>query len=189
MRLFAALLPPEEVLTELAALVRSVAPNTRELDARPVADMYMPVTSFGNVALGDARQLEATLRREAAGWAAPKIYFSGGTALEWPGDQSVWAKLAGDLDELYAIGRGVPAVVRRLGFFVDRRQFRPWLSVGTITDHTTAPYLERLVAELEGFEGPPWRLEHLHLLRRLPALEDGSDGGFDVVEQLPLRVD
>lgn len=187
MRLFAGLLPPDEALAELAHVVRSVAPETPELEARAVADMYMPVTQFGNVTLGDARSLESTLRREAAGWAAPKLYFAGGTALEWPGDQSVWAKLGGDVDDLLVIGRGVSNVVRRLGFLVDRRQFRPWLSVGSITDHTTAPYLERLVAALDGFEGQPWRIEHLDVMRRLPVLEDGSDGGFEVVERLPLR--
>ncbi len=189
MRVFSALFPPDDALHELAQLVRSVAPDTPELDPVPVGQMCLPVTQFGNVTTSDARSLEATLRREAATWPAPKLYFGGGTALEWAGDQSVWAKLDGDVDDLLAIGRGVSNVVRRLGFLVDRRVFRPWLAVGTITDHTTAPYLERLVGALESFQGQPWRLEELCMLRRLPLLEDGSDGGSEVIERLPLRVD
>ncbi len=189
MRLYSALFPPQDALAELADVVRSVAPGTRELDGVDVADMHIPVTQFGNVTLADARSLEAALARETAGWRAPKLAFSGGTALEWRGDQSVWAKLDGDLDALHEIARGVSTVVQRLGFLVDRRQFRPMLSVGTITDHTTAPYLEALVGALESFTGMSWQLPELTVLRKLPVLEDGSDGGFEVVRHLPLDVD
>lgn len=188
MRLFSALLPPQDALAEVAELVRSVAPGTPELDPVPLAEMHIPVTQFGNVALADARALQSALSRDASRWPAPKLHFAGAAALEWRGDQSVWSKLAGDLDDLGTITRGVAEVVRRLGFFVDRRAFRPMLSVGTITDHTTAPYLERLVAALDGYEGRPWRLEELHVLRKLPVNEDGSDGGFETFETFPLKV-
>ena len=189
MRLFSALVPPGEVLDDVARVVHSVAPGSRELDAVPATAMHIPISLFGNVTLSDARALRATLPREAVGWTAPKLWFAGAAALEWPGDQSVWAKLEGDVDELFAIARGVADVVRRLGFLVDRRKFRPWLSVGTITDHTTAPYLERLVAALDGFQGRPWRLEEVCLLRSLPLNDDGTDGGFEIVDRVPLRVE
>ncbi len=189
MRLFSALVPPQEVLDDVAQVVHSVAPGTRELDVVPVPEMHIPVSLFGNVTLGDARSLRAMLAREASDWQAPKVWFAGAAALEWPGDQSVWAKLDGDVDDLFAIARGVAGVVRRLGFFVDRRKFRPWLSVGTITDHTTAPYLERLVGALDDFQGRPWRLEELCLLRALPLNDDGSEAGFEIVERMPLRVE
>ncbi len=188
MRLYCAVLPPQDVLAEVAEVVRSVAPATRELDPVPVSQMHIPVSQFGNVALSDARALQGALSRDAAGWPAPKLHFAGAAALEWRGDQSVWSKLDGDVEELMAVSSGVAEVVRRLGFFVDRRAFRPMLSVGTITDHTTAPYLERLVHALDGYEGRPWRLEELHVLRKLPVNEDGSDGGFETFEQLPLKL-
>ena len=56
--------------------------------------------------------------------------------------------------------------MQRLGFFVDRLQFRPWLSVGTITDESTAPYLESVVAALDGFRGRTWTVEAVSLMRR-----------------------
>ena len=177
------------MLQELADVVRAVGPDTPELNAVRAESMHIPITNFGNVTLADARALETAIGREAANWPAPKLRFTGGTALEWRGDESVWAKLEGDVDELAQVGKGVPVVVQRLGFFVDRRQFRPWLSVGTITDATSAPYLERLVGALEAFEGQSWVLEQVTVLRRLPVLDDGSDGGFEVVEQLPLKTD
>ena len=187
MRVLAAIIPPAHVLKELAEVVRTAGPDTPELDAVAPESMHIMITNFGNVTLADARALQSAIAREAATWPAPELRFSGGTALEWRGDESVWAKLEGDVDELNQVGRGVPVVVQRLGFFVDRRQFRSWLSVGTITDVTSAPYLERLVGALDAFEGQPWTLEHISVLRRLPALDDGSDGGFEVIEQIPLQ--
>ena len=79
------------------------------------------------------------LRAEAATWSRPSLTFAGGAALEFPGDESVWVKIDGDVEALKTIGRGVPQAVQRVGYFVDRRQFRPWLSVGTITDATRLP--------------------------------------------------
>jgi RNA 2',3'-cyclic 3'-phosphodiesterase len=146
--------------------------------------MYLPITHFGNVTQGDSIRLTEALCAEAVTWRRPQVHFSGSAALEWPGDQSVWAKLDGDLDDLMAVGRGVPHVVQRLGFFVDRRQFRPWLSVGTITPTTTAPYLERLVEVLDAFRGHNWTVESVSLMERLPTA--GASTDFQEIQQIPL---
>jgi RNA 2',3'-cyclic 3'-phosphodiesterase len=129
--------------------------------------------------------LLAALRSKAAEWPAPELRFTGSAALEFPGDTSVWARVDGDVAGLEAVGRGVPPAVQRIGFLVDRRQFRPWLAVGDINDHTTAPYLEKLVGALDDFKGQPWTLEHLTILRRVPT--DSAGGVDDVVhEKIPL---
>ena len=185
MRLFAAIVPPRPVLDEVRAVVDSVArraaepapkrglfpgsagaaPGRRGADQRR-ADaaaastlMYLPLTGFGNVTLGDSVHLSKALRTEASPGPRPPLHIAGGTALEFKGDESVWAKLDGDIDALNTIGRGVPQIVQRLGFFVDRRQFRPWLEVGTITDTTTAPYLQAVVDALEAFHGRSWEID------------------------------
>jgi 2'-5' RNA ligase len=208
MRLFAAIVPPRAVLEEVLEVVRSVRPvqeqpvqrrglrarfgaqaqtteqvTDDELTVPDLAQMYVPLTGFGNVTLGDSVQLSKALRNEALTWERPTVRLSGGTALEFRGDESVWAKIIGDLDALQAVGRNVPQVVQRLGFFVDRRQFRPWLSVGTITGSTTAPYLQSVVDALEGFEGQPWTIESISLMKRLP--EEGPHA-FEEMEQMPL---
>ncbi len=172
MRLYAAVVPPEHARQEIADLVRAAGPDSPELAAVPAADLRIPVTGFGNVSQGDAVQLVSTLRREAAAWPRPELRFAGSAALEWPGDDSVWARLDGDVDGVLTIGRGVPPAVKRLGFLVDRRAFRPWMSVGTITDHTTAPYLEALVAELEAYESPTWVQRELSLVVIPPDSDD-----------------
>jgi len=159
-------------------------PDTDQLQLTPAAQMFISITSFGNVTLGDSVKLVDALRADAATWPAPTLHFAGGAALEWRGDESVWAKLGGDVDGLSTIGRGVPEVVRRLGFLVDRRQFRPWLPVGTITDTTTAPYLEELVAALERFEGTPWTQTTLTVMKRVP--DAGQEAPFQELERMPL---
>jgi 2'-5' RNA ligase len=146
--------------------------------------MYLPITHFGNVTQGDSIRLAEALRAEAATWKRPQVHFSGSAALEWPGDRSVWAKLDGDLDDLMTMGRGIVHVSQGLGFFVDRRQFRPWLSVGTITPATTAPYLERLVEVLDSFRGHSWTIESVSLRERRPAAAASTD--FQEIDRIPL---
>jgi 2'-5' RNA ligase len=159
-------------------------PTTHELDAPEIDEMYIPIAGFGNVTLGDSVKLADALRPQVATWARPELVFTGGGALEFQGDLSVWVKMDGDLDGLNAIGRGVPLVVQRMGFFVDRRQFRPWLSVGTITDTTSAPYLERLVAALDAFRSEPFTVDAVSLMKWLPDV-DGKRA-FEVAERMPL---
>jgi RNA 2',3'-cyclic 3'-phosphodiesterase len=158
--------------------------TTHELSSPDVEDMYIALAGFGNVTLSDATKLAAALRPQVATWSAPQLVFSGAAALEFPGDQSVWSKLDGDLESLNAIGKGVPLAVQRMGYFVDRRKFRPWLPVGTITETTTAPYLERLVAALDEFRGQPWRVEGVSLMKGISDTESGRR--FEVMELMPL---
>jgi 2'-5' RNA ligase len=154
-----------------------------QLDTVDVTVMHIPVTYFGNLTLGDSINLADTLRGQVATWSRPELRFSGGAALEWTGDESVWAKLVGVVEKLGTIGRGIPRVVQKLQRYVDRPQFRPWLSVGTITDRTTAPYLEDLVARLDRFSGRSWTQESVTLLKHIP---QDTDHPYEVVEELPL---
>jgi 2'-5' RNA ligase len=187
MRLYAAIVPPAAVRAELADLVQSVTPGTAELTAVPALDMRIPVTSFGNVAQNDSLRLLDTLHKATAQWPRPKLKFHGCAALEWEGDRSVWAKVDGDVEDLLTIGRGVPVAIQPLGFLVDRRTFRPWLEVGTITEATTLPYLEKLTSVLETFESSPWTLESLTVFKRVPV--DGTGIDEVVFAEVPLRQD
>jgi RNA 2',3'-cyclic 3'-phosphodiesterase len=221
MHMFAAIVPPRDVLEDVTRVVRSATapepepPRRRlfgrrpgggrdgsdrvgqdtasgaavltaspELDTVPAAAMYLPLTAFGNVTRGDSLKLADALRTEAATWRPATVSLAGGTALEFPGDESVWAKLDGDLDALMAVGRGVPMVVQRLGFFVDRRVFRPWLSVGTITSETSAPFLEKVVASLEAYRSRPWTIDHISFMRR--PMDADVEVPYEEVERMPL---
>jgi 2'-5' RNA ligase len=126
------------------------------LEYPPLGRIQLPVTEFGNLTTNDARGLGDEIAGALQGFTTPTVHFAGGTALDFPGDWSVWAKLAGDVDELGAIAREVVHCVERLGLFVDRRIFRPMVPIATVTSATTGPYLEAVVNALEAFEGEDW---------------------------------
>ena len=158
--------------------------HTDQLFQLPAVRMHIPVATFGHLTRVDAELLTGALKESASRWAPPTLRLAGGTALEGPGDRCVWAKLDGDLDRLQVIVQGVPKLVQRLGLFVDRRQFRPWLAVGAITDTTTATYLEELVAALDRFDGMPWRQDSLSMMRGHP--EAGPSEPFQELQRVPL---
>lgn len=185
MRLYAGLMPPEPILQDLDALVRSAGGDPSELDRVPVHEMHIPLSLFGNVSLRDATLLEDTLTREAKHWAPVELRFAGATALEWTGDLSVWAKLGGDTEELAAIARNVTAAVQRLGFFVDRRKFRTWMSVGDVTGSTTPEFLHHLVDGMEAYDGPTWTLDELCLLTGRRS-DDDETMSVEVYQRIPL---
>jgi len=210
MHLFAALVPPQHVLDEIEAVVaRAEEPvvaagskggrwfgrrrETAEEPAGPQLNrirsprMLVPITKFGHLPVTDATRLADSLRDQAQHWPSPRLHFSGGAALEWPGDQSVWVKVAGGLDDLEAfnaVAKGVSLVSQGLQLFVDRRAFRPMMEIGSVNRLTTPEYLERLVAELDAFEGTPWWQTSLSLL--IPAEGAQNRAAHKSFREIPL---
>ena len=211
MLLHTVIVPPRHVLDPVAEVVRSAgdaapaedspsrkgflrrggrqssaAPSptaAAQLDLLPPWAMSLPIAGFGNVTSADAVRLAAALQTAAAGTPGATMRIAGGTALEFTDDRNVWARLAGDLDALKAMARGVTQVVEQHGFFVDRRRFRPLLRVATVTAATTGPFLEAVVAALDDFSGEPWVVDQVWLLKAFY----GSDATeFEVVDQFPL---
>jgi 2'-5' RNA ligase len=168
--------PPPAAAPAHRGLLRRRAPATVELDA-PVGpppaqldfvvsdQMHLPLCSFGNVTTDEQERLRRALALVAADLPSATVWVAGGTALEFSGDRSVWAKLDGDIDELWKIFRGINEGVEKVGFFLDRRSFRPLLAVGTINDATTAPYLEDVVAALDAFRSEPWQVDTVSLMK------------------------
>ena len=205
-----AIIPPSPVCEALADVLRSVPEEAEvasvtqhkgrlgrlgrrrdespDVAAAPMLDrvaparMQLPLTGFGNLTTNDARRLAETLQEAGAAWSTPRVWFSGGTALDFPGDWSVWAKLDGDVDALAALARGVNQSVERLGYFVDRRQFRPMMSVATVTPATTGPFLEGVVGALDAFRGEEWTVE-ISLTK-----ESFAEGGAEMVEFERIQV-
>jgi 2'-5' RNA ligase len=184
MNVFAALVPPPEVVGRVQELVAGLArtsegaPTSRpsrqgllgrrrrhqvaaapakpQLDFVPAHALHLPIARFGNLPLSEASRLAEAVDEAASEWESPRLHLAGGLALEPEGDSSVWLKLAGDLDALGTIGRGVPAVAKKLQLFVDRRGFRPHIRIADVNDLTTETYLAQVLAALEEFESPSW---------------------------------
>jgi 2'-5' RNA ligase len=185
MRMSAALIPPPPVLEDLAAVVRSVRGHERQLTPVPADLMRLPLGNFGNVGLTDRMALQEVLTDEVSRWAPLQLRFRGGSALLDANDDSVWAEMSGDLEQLTAMGAVIPRVVQRLGFLIDRRSFRTRMRVGRITDATSVDFLERLLRRLDGYSGPAWTSHHVTLLRHLSS-ERTSEPPFEVIHELRL---
>jgi 2'-5' RNA ligase len=218
MHLFAALVPPRDVLDHVRQVAAAVRPEREPvgdpgqtgrhaagsgrrfgrrrqepppveapkpmLDLVPLVRMHVPIAKFGNLALTDANRLTDAMVEQAADWASPRLNLHGGLALEPEGDDSVWARLAGDIDALHAVNRGVSRVAQGLHLFVDRRVFRPEVRLGTINSHTTEPYLEQLLAELDALDGPSWWQASIALL--IPIDLGPDKAPFKVHRDIPL---
>ena len=185
MRLSAALLPPGSVLDDLAAVVRSVRGSDVELYPVPPEEMLLPFAHFGNVSLTDRTALRGVMEEGVAGWAPIELRFRGGSALVDDKDDSVWAELDGDIEQLAALGAAIPRYVQRLGFLIDRRVFHTRMRIARITPDTTVEFLERLLTRLQGYSGPAFTVHDVVLLRRHPGL-DGEEPELDVLHELPL---
>lgn len=198
--------PPRDALDELIGAVRSVRREVvpeveqkrgflRRRAETPVADvdvppvlldvpvdaMKLPITGFGNLAATDLHRLVGALEEAASGWTRPTVFFSGGGALEAPGDRAVWARLGGDIEELTEISRGVTKCVERLGLFVDRRVFQPALAVATVTTSTRGEDLEAVVGVLNDLRGRPWTVDSVVL-----TVDTRADGNPQEYQRIPV---
>ncbi len=158
------------------------SPSSVQLDLLAAEELAIPLARFGNVTRRDSLRLADVMRTAAAEIERPAVYFSGASALDFDGDRQVWVRLAGDVDAIRDVPRGVTQAVEKLGFYVDRRLFRTQIAVGTINDATTAPYLEDVVDALKSFSGVAWELDHVRVMRL--SYDAGSQN--QLLERLPL---
>jgi 2'-5' RNA ligase len=184
--LYAALVPPPEVLRHLDAVVADVAVPLSELTPTPAATKLTPIAHFGNLTRGDARSLIDALAEQVAAYAPFELSLGGGAALEWAGDTSAWVQYQGDVDRLRALAREVTSVAQTRRLFVDRRMFRPLLPLGEITDETTEAGLQRLLDRLDAYRGPAWTLDRLQMMRTRATTEGDGVLVHEVFEALPL---
>lgn len=169
--------PPVAVETPRGLFRRKGTPEPEEevptgplLDLVPVDSLVLPITDFGYLNAEDARRLGDAVERACAELPrGPSVRVSGGSALIDPDDRSVWAELEvtdDDLAALRTIARTVVSSVEPLGFFCDRRRFRPRLAVATINDATTVEHLEQVLGALSDYQSAPWKMAEVDVLQR-----------------------
>jgi hypothetical protein len=148
---------------------KQTAPVGPLLDVFDPERILLPITDFGFLASGDARRLADALTAVCAPLARPTVRISGGAALVDPDDRSVWADVTGTDEELAAmraVAQAVVSGVEPLGFFCDRRQFRPRFPIATITDATTVEHLEQVLEALTAYSSEPWTMGEVAVLER-----------------------
>ncbi|OII63327.1 2'-5' RNA ligase [Streptomyces sp. CC53] len=161
MRLFAAVLPPQGAIDELADLVE-------ELRARPGADdlrwtgrsgWHYTLAFMGEVDEGVLPELSARMARAARRTGRFPLRVHGGGRF---GRRALWAGAAGGLDDLRLLAERADAAARHSGVIMEEhRRYQAHL---TLARSRTDTDLRPFVAELERFKGRRWEVTELVLV-------------------------
>ncbi len=182
MHVSVAILPPEEIRADIAALVGSVPGVDPELERVTADAMRLRLFGLGNLTRLDVDALCENLARQISDIGVrPRIHLAGVWALEDNADPSIALHVAGDVGGVVTLANALPPLVMAHGFFVDRRLFVPRVTVARVTDATSVKVLERLVKALEGYRSGEWEVDAVDVIS--PIRRDGT-GAFETVYSL-----
>lgn len=162
MRLFAAVLPPPDVLAELAAALPS--PADPALRFVPESQRHLTVAFYASVPDATVEELSERLRRACSRTTPMSLRLNGfGT---FPADPSrarvLWAGVDGDVAQLTRLAERATAAARRAGVEVESRRYRPHLTVARAR-HGVSDLRETIAAA--ALEGTRWTATELALVR------------------------
>ncbi|MER6320418.1 RNA 2',3'-cyclic phosphodiesterase [Streptomyces sp. NPDC001581] len=162
MRLFAAVLPPDAAVAELARAVDGVHDDRLTWTAR--AGWHFTLAFMGEVRDDVLPDLHARLDRAAHRTAPFPLRLHGCGHF---GDRALWVGAAGELPALRMLAERADAAARRAGVPMEQhRRYTPHLTLARSHGHGAAatplrPYLDALA----DFEGTPWQVDTLSLVR------------------------
>jgi 2'-5' RNA ligase len=185
MRLFVAIAPPPAVLDELDARAEPFRAGRPDLRWTSRAAWHVTLAFLGQVDQEAATRLLPGLEDAARRHPAVRLAFSGAGAFPGAARANVlWSGLAGDREELAALAESVAADASRAGAPPPdrRRQFQPHL---TLARCRMPADVSEIVAALDGYSGPPWTADRMHLVRsRLGASDQPR---YATLASWPLR--
>ena len=158
MRLFAAVVPPADVVAELDA---QVGPLRDDVLRWTTPDAWhLTLAFYGEV--GDERlpDLGARLTRAARRYPPLELGLVGAGRFD---GRALWVGCAGDVAVLRSLARSLRAAGRRVGASVDEeRRFRPHV---TLARSSRPVNLRSYVAALAGYEGRIWTARDVAVVR------------------------
>jgi RNA 2',3'-cyclic 3'-phosphodiesterase len=191
MRLFVAVTPPAAAVDHLAAALAAA----REIGAaNPPAEpllrwvrpamWHLTLAFFGEVTAETQQAgLQERLARAAHRHPALVLQFRGAGAFNRPARASVvWIGVDGTRDPLGKLAASCAAAGRRVGIDVEKRSYRPHLTVARAKGREPVD-VRTLVTALGGYAGPMWTAAELHLIRS----HLGPDPRYDILARWPLR--
>ncbi|NRQ35105.1 RNA 2',3'-cyclic phosphodiesterase [Nonomuraea sp. NN258] len=162
MRLFAALVPPAEILDEVE---RAIAPHAGQVPGLRWSDRatwHITLAFYGEVPEGALPEMEVRLGRAVRRHTTLDLAFTGfGGFSSLRRARLFWAGVTGD--SMTRLVGSVRAGGRRAGAVqTDEKKFHPHL---TLARARTDLDLRELAESLDGFTGSPWRAETVRLYR------------------------
>ncbi|MFI6295792.1 RNA 2',3'-cyclic phosphodiesterase [Nonomuraea sp. NPDC050790] len=161
MRLFAALVPPDEVLDEIETAIAPHVGQVPGLRWPDRATWHVTLGFFGEVPERVLPALQVRLARAVARHPAVDLAFDGFGAFSSVRRARVfWAGLSGG--PMTRLADSVKAGARRAGATeTDQKRFHPHLTLARAKHEQD---LSALVESLAGFSGSPWRAESVRLV-------------------------
>lgn len=163
MRLFAAVLPPDSAIAELAAATAALKelPGADELRWTARDGWHFTLAFMAEVDEGTVPDLTARLERAAHRTPPFTLSLRGGGHF---GNRALWAGAAGDVAALRLMAARADAAARKAGVTMEEqhRHYRPHLTVARGRgEPDLGPYAEAL----RSFEGAAWTVRELTLVR------------------------
>ncbi|MGW0391543.1 RNA 2',3'-cyclic phosphodiesterase [Streptomyces sp. NPDC003042] len=184
MRLFAAVLPSAEAIAELRAAV-AAAPRAEGLRWTGEPGWHFTLAFMGEVRDDVLPDLYARLGRAATRTAPFPLRIHGAGHF---GDRALWAGAAGGIDSMRLLAERAEAAAHRAGIPMNQHhRYTPHLTLAR-SRPGTAVDLRPVLDALGGFEGSPWQVDTLSLVRsNLPTSGvPGEQPRYEVVEAWPL---
>ncbi|MFF5478978.1 RNA 2',3'-cyclic phosphodiesterase [Streptomyces sp. NPDC012935] len=194
MRLFAAVLPPEDVArelaTEVAELKKLPGADALRWTGRPgrprggAADWHFTLAFYGEVDDDLVPDLSARLERVAHRTAPFRLALRGGG--QFGHGRALWAGAEGDLATLRLLADRSEAAARKAGVPMgEHRRYKPHL---TVARSRSAVDVRPYVAALDEFTSRTWTVDELVLMRsHLPTSGvAGEQPRYEAVARRPL---
>ncbi|WP_065960972.1 RNA 2',3'-cyclic phosphodiesterase [Streptomyces sparsogenes] len=186
MRLFAAVLPPDPAVAELAARVGALRrlPGADGLRWTERAGWHFTLAFFGQVDESVLPALHERLARAAHRHPPHEVRLAGGGRFA---DKVVWAGVEGDRATLGHLADSAEAGARRAGVAMERHR-RPYHPHLTLARCRGGADLRPYVDGLADFEGSAWTVAELSLVRSHPPAPGvpGAQPRYEVVAAWPL---
>jgi 2'-5' RNA ligase len=185
MRLFVAIAPPAAVLDDLDAVAAPLRAGRQDLRWTSREAWHVTLAFLGQVDEAAATRLLRRMENAARRHNAIRLAFSGAGAFPDATRANVlWSGLSGDRAALAHLAESVAAGASRAGAPPpDKgRRFRPHL---TLARCRMPAEVTELVAALDGYQGPSWAADRIHLVRSRPGATEYPR--FTTLGSWPLR--
>ncbi|HET7397886.1 MAG TPA: RNA 2',3'-cyclic phosphodiesterase [Intrasporangium sp.] len=184
MRLFVAIVPPAEVLEDLAAHLQPRIEAGREVRWTDPHQWHVTLAFLGQVPEHRLDDLVDVLGASAARRQPLVLRLSGAGAFPNPyAARVLWVGVEQLRGDLAAAARGIRSAAGSVGATPDGARFHPHVTLGRFPRPTEAT---RWIRVLDTVETPAWTATHLTLVESHLGQGRGGRPRYEVVAELPL---
>ena len=164
-RLFAALLPSDDAVADLDAVVAPLRDGWTALRWTPRELWHLTIAFYGDVGEQRAPGLATRLERVATRHEPLTLRFAGGGGFSRPARANiVYAGVDDSLPQLRALAGSCSAAGRRIGLAMEDRVYRPHLTLARAKGRAPVD-VRPIVDQLDGYAGPTWTSSEIVLMR------------------------